>query len=546
MPPRSGNSSGSSFSSSEIGILGLLGVLLLAMLSILWATASNKVGPVYAIVRDIESFSWLFDKLCKACAWKNSEWGAYFNLSNPKYGYTFTSIYRSSVVFNVISVFFVGLVGLFAYNKVNTRHLYRRMSSDNPPTYVDIMRKQGGRYPHCKFFLLFPMEEYSSVVGPARLPKTALELLRESGAIVGVYEPNFSGAQATEKTGWKIDQAALERKLIEPFGPVNPFAEREFNFEDRPAIEKAVGALPWHVVSIVYACVRRFYAQTILDSESDFKKEVGAVDEYFKDIWRELNKLKSAAPDTLFLGFSDEDDRAIKLAQAREKRGAKIERVYSLAEYLDEADPKKQQGSRGDNLPTTKKARAGLVDLLTDHLLPLDKRVVLSVRDKNGSPRKFSEKAFSDSERVRAKQFFTRHREVIEAIRRILTRNGYQFGLCATLLTDARRGGILPPNVFLWMRFYDNSMWSFLRVVGMNVPVPEVAGMFDHFLVEEKYGSPLRSPVLVSAPEAIRQEANKYLTRAARDEYGGDKLRETATDKARAVASSIDQRFNRV
>ncbi len=525
-----GRNSGAS-SLGEYGVLTILGLFMLVLLCMLWFVASPLLGRVYLWSRVAETGGlWLF-----------TGWGRYFWSVHKGQAFLFASPFYSSVVFNLFFGLMIALLGIKAYRKVVTRHIDAHIRSDKPLDYRDLMRLQAPMFPANEFFLLFPLKDYPLDRGPARLPMTALELLVEADALVGIHDTAALRPGGHGPRGWAIDEDRVTERLVSAFGPPNPFARPGFGFTDPVEIRRALDALPWHLVLLVHACLQRIQALGVAQAESagedGFSQVMLDTDAFLKDVWRELCAHKRRAGDRIALGFVDADDRALKLALARESDPDA--RVQSLREYLDETvEHRGVAARRADGFDVVVGARDGILQLLTDHLDRGADRPVPRFRDAKGRPKRLS--GLSPVERQRYEiAHKAQVKMVTETIRALLCRNAYAFGLAATLLTEARRAGTLPPALFRWMRFYDRGLWSFLRCHGGNAPVPEVAGMWDHYQVEEKAESPLRRPYLTSAVEGVRLEASKYITDRMRSEFAVIRARATAAGKASEASRAM-------
>lgn len=504
---------------NEAVLIAFLLAAIVLVLAFAWWAASPAIGFLYKWVRAVQTLGlWPF----------LSDWGRYFFSVPAGDPFVFRSIFQSSVAFNVFNAFAIAGLGWLAYRKVTTEHINAHIKSEKPRNWRDIMEKQSWNWPDNKFFLLYSLPEYPVSHGPGRLPPTALELLLECDGIIGIYDDEH-------RSGWKIDEERVTEKLISCFGPENPFSHSGFRFSDRSMVTAAVAGLPWHQVVIMAACLERMYAQALLD-EDTFKKVQGTVNDKLKDIWRQFIKDKQRMGDRLTLGFVDDSDRAIKIAAAQEKMPGC--RVYTFAEYLDELVPVDGASvPRVETYDFVVAARAYMTSLLTEYLdMNPDRRTNIEIR--KGVYKTL--RNLSGLEKAQFARFEKQRYEfVTETVIPALVKHGYLFGVTATLLARTRKGGVFPPNYFRWMRFYDFDLWSFLRVQGMNTPTPNVAGMFDHYQVEEKNGSPLARPYLTSAVEAIRIEASKYLTDDMRAKYRVIKSHRTARQKSQQAARLI-------
>lgn len=534
------------------------------LMSVLWFAASPFIGFIYKLVRTVESLGiW---------AVIPGGWGRYFWSVRNGSRYSFESIFFSSVPFNIISALMIAALGWVAYRRVTTQHIDSHIKSDPPIGYKDLMKKQAPLFPSNEFFLLFPMEEYPIDRGPARYPLTAIEFLVSCNAIEGIYAD--VDAAKPETTGWKIDTQAVTRQLVSVFGPSNPFLDTDFSIASasREEIREKVDALPWHVVSLIYVCLLRIYALSVhIKDDEAFAQAYWTADEHLKSVWREINKIKKDNMDFITLGFIDADDEQLKRAVAAERDQSKT--LLTLAEALDAPvnvtvrDATITQ-KRGDTLKTTVIAREGITALLSAHLTVPEttKSVVAPQKNKKGKPEPISllneypdseraelaakAVAFKDLTDVQKAQVKIKRKLQIDCVRnqlhKLITRNGYVFGLTSTLLTEARKSGVLPPALFRWMRFYDYPMWSYLRVVGMNTPTAEVAGMFDHAQVEEKAGEPFFKPFITTSPEGIRREASKYITEKVRSQYRSISRQQLAKNATRNAAPSIRKLVDQV
>lgn len=513
----------------ELLVIAVLIAVVIGMLSMLWWVASPMIGKAYAWIRIVETGGgWLF-----------TDWGRYFWRMPFGEKFAFSSIFKSSVTFNIVFGVFVFILGLMAHHKVSEKHIRAKVKHKNALNYKDVMRLQAPDFPANQFFLEFKIaEDYSVSKGPARMPMTALELLLEIDAIEGIHEGDTLN-DPNAPTGWKINEELLTARLVRDFGPLNPFARKNFPFRNKDAIAKAIDELPWHVVSIVYASVARLYALDTMETD-DFEAKNAEIEAFLKDIWREINKGKNSLGDRLVLGYIDEDDKRLKLEIAKAASPKmKDLKVFTLPEYLnEEIEHKGQRISRAEAFKTTEIARKELHRILTEFGDVATDRPV-PIKDHKGRIKKFNE--LSQLELAKFNQIQKKQERCVTVeMQRLFSANGYQFGLAATLLNETRAGGTLPPSMFRWMRFYDYPLWSFLRVVGMNTPTPEIAGMFDHAQTEAKSGMPLTRPYLVSAVDGVRVEASKYITDEMRQRFVVIQTERLAREKTQAARPQIE------
>lgn len=489
---------------SEYMIMCVLLCLILFMFSVLWWLGSPIFGRFYALIRLFET----------AGLWSFTDWGKYF-LENVGNRLSFFSIYQSSIVFNAVMAFLIIIVGFFAYKKVSTKNLKAQLLHEKPLNYRQVMMRQAFNFPHNQFFLDHNMFDYPIDRGVAQMPKTALEVLESCNSIEGIYVGDTL-SDPSAKTGFCVDETKIIEYFTSTFGGKNPFSVTNFPFRNPDKIAEIVNKIPWHIVYIIYATTYRLYALDSLPTD-DFEKANDDIDQFFKDIWSEFNNGKKSLKSRLVLGFVDENDRKRKIEIAKKEfPNEKNIKVQTLQQWCDEIVDVETKKTRGDLFKTTIKARSELIRILTE-VYDIRPDRVTTIRNPKGKYLRYDE--LNPMQKTLYNDILKKQKNSLDEIHRLYQKNGYLFGLCATLLTEARSGGILPPALFSWMRFYDRIMWSFLRIVGMNTPVPEVAGMFDHYLIETKLGSPLSKPYFVSSVSALVTEANKYITDDVRKKF---------------------------
>ena len=501
---------------NEYVVFTLAVLLILLMLSILWWVASPVLGRVYAIIRLIETGG----------IWVVTDWGHYF-LNNVGRRLSFLSIYQSSMSFNVVFAFLIIVIGFFAYKTVSTKNLKSQISHEKPLGYREVMERQAINFPHNQFFIDHNMFDYPIDRGVACMPKSALEVLDDCNAIEGIYVGDTL-SDPTAKTGFCVDETKIVDFFSSTFGHKNPFSETNFPFRNSDKIIEVVNKIPWHLISIIYAGTYRLYALDSLPTD-DYEKANTDIDQFFKDIWSEFNAGKKQLKSRLVLGFNDENDRKRKIEIAKKEfPNEKNIKVLTLKEWCDEIVNKEEMKTRGDLFKTTIKARSELIRILTEVYNVQPDRLT-PISNQKGKHLRFNE--LSSLQKTQYEDILKKQKLALDEIHHLYQKNGYLFGLCASILLDARSGGILPPSFFSWMRFYDRIMWSFLRIAGMNTPVPEVAGMFDHFLIEKKLGSPLSKPYFVNSISGLVNEANKYITDDLRQKYKTIKSTKTVREK---------------
>ena len=455
----------------------------LAILTVVWVIFRAPVGMLYRAARTAET----------GTLWKLTAWGDYFAYT-PGKDLSIQSIFLSSLPFGVVCAGIIVLVGLFMRAKVESKHIitYLRPKKDAEygMSHKELMQRFAPFYPHCEFFLKFPMHRYSASSGPASQPMSALELLIDSGAIVAdkfkvpendeeQTSPKPEEADEDRKAGERaINRSALRKALEKPFGPHNPFLN--VNLRNDAAVRAAIDELPWYATVILYSALVRVNA--LHDSDIKLSSVLDASEEFLRDVWRDINREKTKLGDSLVIGPYDYPDPDKKAGKPKKKKakgadiGTGIEQpsnMIILSEHLAKVGP---------TFKTTKRAKEELAKIIVKPATGIDPK------------------------------------RPVDVIDRIVQRHGYVFGVLASSLTDgkdgtlkaARSAGVMAPNTFLWLRFADRSMWRFLNYVGMQTPCPEAAGMYDHWQTELvlKTGR-TRPEIAESTITAIVQEARK-------------------------------------
>lgn len=430
---------------NETLAIGLILALVAFCGGVLWIVASQYLGPVYRVFRLIET----------AGLWHLTGWGQYF-ASVPRGGqYEFWSLFLSSVPFGAFCAILVVLLGWHAHDKVKSQHIDNYTSHDGPLDYRDVMQKQAVLFPHNAFFLHFDMNKYPQDHGAAGMPMTAQEFLRSVKAV------------RFEQDVPKFDLDKIRTGLIARFGPENGLREcfartgSTYVLAAGPdQIARHLEKLRWFEVLVLYGALARTTAMAGA-SEKGFLVAVKRVDEFMRDIWRDI-----------MIAVEAEKKREVVLSLGIETAKPAI----ALADFLSEC---------ADDFPTVKAARAALEMLIVgeapaDQVAELDKKVPVILGAQKD-------------------------------VHAILARHGFVSGVLADALLTTRRAGIFPPNVFLWLRFVDQDLWRFLIYVGMATPCAEASGVFEHFRAELALGQALAEPFLDDAPLAIIRESRNYV-----------------------------------
>ena len=90
-----------------------------------------------------------------------------------------------------------------------------------------------------------------------------------------------------------------------------------------------------------------------------------------------------------------------------------------------------------------------------------------------------------------------------QQVHRITQSHAYVLTIMASLLTCARKDGVLASADFLWLKPVNRPLWFMLNSVGRQAVVSEVAGPFAHWNVECVMGRRLRVPMVEQAVNGL-------------------------------------------
>lgn len=196
-------------------------------------------------------------------------------------------------------------------------------------------------------------------------------------------------------------------------------------------------------------------------------------------------------------------------------------------------------------LKSVSTARAKLKELLTSHLTQTTKKYPVSTGKDGrtifaGQIGDKEQQAFNQKAQLRLNEF-------ARTAETVLMRHAFQFGVIGAALNEARRSGILPPNLFRWMRFCDETtaLWWFVHNVGMPSSVPENAGLFEHFQIEAAAGTAITEPYVRQALAGVKEEAERYLTKEMiqeiRSVLGNNAVMDATVKQGREAQAVIDK-----
>ena len=308
----------------------------------------------------------------------------------------------------------------------------------------------------------------------------------------------------------ELDEQKMKVWYADRMGPENPFNEFDVPLlESATALHKAVDALPWTSVLILYPSIWKKHS-FLIDSKKGFDATVDLVDDFIARIWAELNTFKAKEGDRLVLGFDDEDQRAIQNSLFLEKGSKKKKKAQKGEEPLGLMTIGELLQTEGAKMEVVKEASEGLKRILTRHLgrdtgdYPLREAKDGTIEyGKSAGPA--SEQAFMEAT---AKKL---NRAAGVLAKETLFAHNYQYGLVGAALEAVRKTGIMPALQFRWLRFYDKPFWYFIQNLGMPSAFPENAGSFEHYTAERISKTKLSIPYIETAINGLRLEAEKYL-----------------------------------
>ncbi|MBS0289065.1 MAG: type IVB secretion system coupling complex protein DotM/IcmP [Proteobacteria bacterium] len=92
-----------------------------------------------------------------------------------------------------------------------------------------------------------------------------------------------------------------------------------------------------------------------------------------------------------------------------------------------------------------------------------------------------------------------------KAAQKCQEKHAYILTVMASMLVLARVDGVLASADFLWVKPVDRRLWYVLNCVGRQVCVPEVSGVFAHWLAEKEMGRALTVPMVDEAVNALEK-----------------------------------------
>ena len=96
-------------------------------------------------------------------------------------------------------------------------------------------------------------------------------------------------------------------------------------------------------------------------------------------------------------------------------------------------------------------------------------------------------------------------------IGRAVSPHAYLYTVMASMLTLARRDGVLATSEFLWLKPLDRQLWFMLSNVGRQTAFVEVSAPLAHWMVECRLRRPLKVPLVEGAIEALDEALSAIL-----------------------------------
>lgn len=537
--------------------------------SAIWLGARREAAAIYGMIRSVEApFINRF-----------APHAEYFTMESlQEVVPAFSMIYKNSLVYGLFFTALIFLIMTFALLRLDKFSILGLVTikSDKGRTHAEVMERIADTEPSARFFLDYDIMELPTTEGSARQPMRAMELLLYTNAIRYVkLDKNHSAPPDLE-----LDTMRLRAWMQDRFGPENPFIEiTKRRLLDVREVHRAVDDMSWYAVLLLYPALYRVHAFYVLDTKEGYATAQQEIDDFINGIWVELNGFKREFRDGIALGFANNEDRAerdafyldkrTKKAAGKKKRKRRGEAAaeaevqeFAASSVLDNltdlarvfrngrinrgevaseaevfvskagaekpAKPKPPEhllffgevlSERGPNLDSVKQARDGLKDILTRHLGDQRQQYPVSTDPKTGLvvyDRKITsqeQKAFN----IRAQERLARAEQAIE---KVLFSHQFEFSVVGGALEQARRYGIMPPNLFRWLRFCEETtpFWWFVQNLGMPAAYPENAGHFEHYQAEKAMGVAVEQPHIHASLDGIRKEACRYLVPDTIDE----------------------------
>lgn len=101
----------------------------------------------------------------------------------------------------------------------------------------------------------------------------------------------------------------------------------------------------------------------------------------------------------------------------------------------------------------------------------------------------------------------------------VVGHHAYVLTVMASMLELARTDGVLATAEFLWLKPVDRRLWYTLNTVGRLTAVPEVAGVYAHWLAEKELMIPLRAPMIEEAVKGLELAVEERIYDPENEDY---------------------------
>ncbi len=195
--------------------------------------------------------------------------------------------------------------------------------------------------------------------------------------------------------------------------------------------------------------------------------------------------------------------------RGKKVKDAKPDRLLFIGEIMS---------IRAPGFKCVAEARAGLKEILQRHLAVETHKYPVGL-DENKCIRYDSKIADGEQQAFNA-QAQQRLNVAAGHLTKILFGHNWEFGIVGAALDNVRESGIMPPNLFRYLRFCreTRSLWWFVQNLGAPSAYPENAALMEHYNAERMTGVALLRPYIKSSITGLKAEAEKYLTEETKDE----------------------------
>lgn len=545
-------------------LLPILLVIAMFFASLMWFGARKETAALYGMIRSVE-FPFV-NRL--------APYAQFFEMDSLREGTVpaFSMIYQNSLIYGLFFTALTLLLMMLALLRLDKFSIlnFITIKKEQGRTYYEVMAKLAETEPSVRYFLDYDIMALPTTEGTGRQPMRAMELLLYTNALKHIQVDPGNRV----KPDLVLHEERLRNWMTDRFGNQNPFMEiTQRRLLDVTQIKQAVDDLSWYSALVLYPALYRIHAFYV--EEKGFESATDEVEGFIDEIWTELNGFKREFKNGIQLGFASDADRQERnalykanVAASPKKRrfgktvGAEVELDIEASTILDnltdlartfrrgridrgetdseglvqksEAGPRPQKKSktpehllffgevlseRGPNLKVVAKAKEALKDILTRHLGQVTKNYPVSADPITGLV-VYAAKITSAEQKAFNTKAQERLATGVGAMEKVLFNHQYEFSVAGGALDVTRKYGIMPPNLFRWMRFCDETtpFWWFIQNLGMPAAYPENSGHFEHYQAEKAMGVAVEQPHINASVDGIREEARRYLVPETIDE----------------------------